>query len=269
MPSAEEQMDESPERYGVEKLEWGEGIKFWITGGQFPQKQFVEGKVMWSLNTVKRVFIESFKICSTPLLVPSLFVFGLLPYKKKIAFINKVILSFNRLSMGIISPYLLKEKYLSPMAKELQWMIFSFLNEIGVDNKESHDFSKIFSNIINYDTAYYWRVLDLFNETSIDKLKNPRKEIKRLVLINKDRETLSPQVGRKIKMVATGISLLFLHPKINKAFVKVINECDLEMMKPDEADRYWMCFRADYDFFGKTKEQRHEMIKDYSLPEKM
>jgi len=62
---------------------------------------------------------------------------------------------------------------------------------------------------------------------------------------------------------------LFLHPKINKAFVKVINECDLEMMKPDEADRYWMCFRADYDFFGKTKEQRHEMIKDYSLPEKM
>lgn len=250
-PPIEQQMNEGDERYETKKLEWGDGIKLWITGIKYPLKIMTSQHAMWSFNSVKRLFIEPIKL--SKYFIPSGLFIAILPYKYKVSVLQNIISSYNRIALGLVSPILIKDQYLTRMAKELKYFIFHFLREIGIEHKDSMDFARVFANAINYDVAYYFRFLDLFYETNPNLLKKPAKEVKRLININIKRETLSPQVGRKMKQAAFIIYLMLLHPKIKKAFIRAVEKSTFENFLPDEGDIYWMeNVRKDYNFFGKN-----------------
>ena len=98
-----------------------------------------------------------------------------------------------------------------------------------------------FNYVIQYDWAFRLRFLDLCNETTTELLtQNPRKEIKRLMALNKERDI--PKVHRKLNKFATIIQLILLYPPLKRKF----KEMAQNLPKPDESDKYWMRLRTDY-----------------------
>jgi hypothetical protein len=261
-------VDEGTDRYAFDKLTCHpdkDGIEYYLKGAEYPMRFFVDKETMTVLNIVKRLLMDMLRI--TPYL-------SLRILLNPISFLTKMVTSYNDLSMKILGIYddrpqvLLKQEYMSPMAVELKWLIFNFLKEF-INQEESMRFAKIVANIINCDNAYYIRFADLFNETSAENLSDPRKEIKRLLKINNEREVEHPQVRLKFKLASSFVSLVFLHPKIRKSFIKAVDKIDFDKIKPDTIDRYWMCQRTDYDCFGLSAEERKKSISHLKLPIKV
>jgi hypothetical protein len=102
--------------------------------------------------------------------------------------------------------------------------------------------------------------------------KDPRKEFKRLMLINRKREEEHKgNVSNKFKLFGTILTLIFLHPKIKKAYIKSIDAIDIKRLQPDKADWFWMCIRTGYNYFGKTDKQRMMDINElkFVIPTKI
>lgn len=271
--------------YLVEKIEINNGIFSHVQGMQYPEKGVVTAKDIFATNMIKKVAIESLRL--SKYLIPSLFVFVFVPFKFKIKIIERVMFSFNEIGFKIMSPSILQFQHLTPMAQELALFMERFLGFLGISNDIGKQFTEIIINIINFDNAYRYRIQDLFNETTKEKLSNPKKEIKRLVQINYEREVMEypanedhlnktedykkkhwvkvedgiiysrhKKVSDKFKLFANLLSLLFLHPKIKKAYLKALIALDIAKVKPDTSDWFWMCIREGYQYFGKTKKQR-------------
>ena len=183
----------------------------------------------------------------------------LLPWRVKV--IEKFIDSFHNVASLFLAPYYLHDRYYSPLTKELRKAIRIFLNEIGVRDSKSEEFSRDFATIIGYDLAYYYRLLDLFSETTAEKLtKNPRKEIYRLISLFFEREArdkMHKNFGSLVRIVTW---LLFL-PSVKRAFRKAIQSVQFEKMQYDDDDRKYVTdSMADggYKFFGMTIEERNK-----------
>jgi hypothetical protein len=116
------------------------------------------------------------------------------------------------------------------------------------------------ANIINIDDAYRLRLQDLFLESRPEYFNNPRKEIKRLLQINADRDVSG--VYKKFKSVVGIISLLLLIPRVRKSFIKSINMVEYSKLTPDQIDLFAMCTRHNntYKYLGKTNEDRKMMV---------
>jgi hypothetical protein len=249
----------------VDRLSWDKGIFLYLQGAEYPQKGMTSPETMWALNMVKRNFIEAVKIFGSKEFVPTAIIFSLYSHKAKLKFIEKLLSSFNRQSWGIMSPYILKNEYLTPVAQELCWISYSFLINLGISTGNADRFSLIFSHMVEYDRAYQFRILDIFSETNKSKLlANPIKEIKRLIRLMAERD--SHEVHMKFKLVGLGLSFMLFFRKFRKAFKIAVSEVDVRKLSYDDGDRYWACVRSDYKYMGKTNEERREMIKDKSLP---
>ncbi len=100
--------------------------------------------------------------------------------------------------------------------------------------------------VLKYDWAYKVRFLDLCNETTTELLhQNPRKEIKRLTAINKERDykvANGELVSDKVQNFAKILRFLLLFPPFKRKF----KELAINLPKPDEIDKYWMRLRTDY-----------------------
>jgi len=239
----------------VEKLTWSKGVFLHLQGAAYPQKNMTGPETMWAINVAKRNFIVGFKLFSRWYMLPSL----LLTPK------NELMDYYVDTSWKVVSPYMLKYDYLTSISQELEWLVYYFTKSLGIKNDLAEKFGEIFAACIEYDNAYRFRLLDIFSETTKEKLvENPRKEIKRLIKILEERD--SPGVAVKFRRVARLLDLLLLFPKIRKSFIISIGEIDIQKMQYDDNDRYWVCLRQDYKFMGKTDEERKEMIKDKSLP---
>jgi hypothetical protein len=136
-------------------------------------------------------------------------------------------------------------------------------------------FSMIISNLIDLDNAYRLRFEDTMSETSKEKLQNPRKEIKRLLGIMKDREIRPGVKGRaihyKFKVFAYLLSLMMLIPKVKRAFLSALSIIDLEKMKLDDTDQFWCSMRCDYKWMGLTDSERtsYAQSKNWIYPKPM
>lgn len=249
----------------IEGIDYDNGVHIHVIGAQFPKKGFPTPEAIWAINHVKKTFIESIKILSSIQFVPSLLIFLILPKSK---FIEKVISSFNRLAYGAISPFILQDHYMTPIARELEQLILNILLELKISPDSAKTFSQIFSHVIEYDSAYRYRLEDLFSETSPELLQNPRKEIKRLAKIAQDRE-IDGWVKLKFASTATILQLMLLSSSLSKSIKKSVYRVSFTNLQYDEADRYWCLMRLDYNFIGMTYEQRMKVIeeKGYKVPQ--
>lgn len=268
--------------YVLDSIEINNGMYMHVRDMEYPEKGFASTTDIFSINAVKKMMIEVFHL--TKYLTPSLLFFALIPFKLKIKVINSLLTSFNVVAFRIMSPCILQKQHLTPMAKELYKFCLTFLGEIGIRKDISEQFTEIFINIIHFDNAYRYRIQDLFNETTIGKLNNPRKEFKRLINILGSREILYYDKGgtmveaknayalSRFKMFGRLISILMWHPKVLKSYRTALKDMDIVKIQPDEADKFWMCVRGGhYYYFGKNDNERRMMINHlkFVIPTKL
>lgn len=233
----------------LQRVKYDRGIFAYYEGAEYPQKGLSSVEVMKAINIVKSIIA------------------GILSVRFNLI---SILRAFNRVGNKVIEQYLLKDEYRTAGTLELGRITYDFIFSLTSNDTVALHFSRIFSHLIEYDNAYRLRFLDLGTATSKEKLlKNPRKEMKRLVSLLSKREVfLGDDVTRKFKMVVNVLSLLLFIPKYRKAFKYAIHMADWEKMTFDNIDRYWAYLRTDYDFEGLSYVTRMRILEDYgySIP---
>jgi hypothetical protein len=238
-----------------------DGIFVYIKDAMFPYKSFPTPDSVFAVNVVKALFIESVKLLSKWYYLFTLFFL----LKDR----HELIESINRIGWKIISPYVLKYQYLTKFSKTLHFIVFTFLNQLGINEKSADRLATIFVHLIEYDNAYRLRIADIMTYSSKEKFaNNTQKEIKKLIGILEDRDGI--QVSSKFSRFAKLIHYALYIPKVKKALIKAVVDSDFDDLKADESDKYWCVIRTDYKFMGMTNEQRQEYAKSkgwtYPLP---
>jgi hypothetical protein len=266
-PSLKQQVEsEADELLFLDKVEVDKGIYLYIKDTPFPSKGYPSAETIVSLNMAKKNIIEMLKIMTLPVFWLGYLFFFFTPLKKKV--IQQLIASYNRISYGIMSPFLMKDEYTMAITQELRWFIESFLIQIGISEVEAERFADMYSHLIEYDNAYRFRIQDIFSETSEEALyKKPIREVYRLFKIYKQRDHKG--LHSKFAIFFYGIAFMLLLPKYRKAFKQALLECDFKKFQFDESDQYWISMREDYLYEGKTKSDRMEVMlaKGYTYPQ--
>ncbi len=269
-------IDENRTHYLIERFDYTDGIKVYYKGCPYPRKGFPFIEAVSAVNIVKHVFIESIKTLGMWQFSISWFLAlwtssggkpvnhhgdNIIDYgTKRESVIEKLLGSFNRISYGIIAPYVMKPEYMTPLASELQALIYAFMVRIKINPSISKQFATIFGTLIEYDNAYRYRLQDIFSETTKEKIsKKPYRELRRIVKIYASREK-DMGVSRKFTTIYRLGSLLLLFPMVKLAIRKAVLHSDFERLQMDEADRYWCKTRNDYNFEGLSYAER---MKDY------
>jgi hypothetical protein len=172
--------------------------------------------------------------------------------------LNKFLGAYNRITFDKIRPYIITDEYLTPFASEFGRLVRNFLIEYGIDKSISIEFAEIVSQIFEYDDAYRFRAQDLFSEiTKEDLAERPYYTVDLLALISQSREKNKGQADKFLK-IASLFFLLMFSPKATMAIETSVEQSNFERLQFDEADRYWVSTRNDYNFMGKTYEERSE-----------
>lgn len=148
--------------------------------------------------------------------------------------------------------------------RELIKLINLFIANLGIKVRTletgdaEKDFGKTVGTMIEYDNAYYWRMEDIFSETTKERLlRNPRKELKRLLQIYKQREKMG--IDFKAETVIKVLNYLLLIPSIKKAFRKAIENVEVKNLGMTKDDSYFTMNYGGYDFQGKSTEERQKI----------
>ena len=108
------------------------------------------------------------------------------------------------------------------------------------------------------DDAYKFRGQDVGENLNKDALqKNVRKEIIRLIKLGLSREVAqSEEHKKKWKYLLWIVSFILLFSNVKRMVRNFLMELDINKIRPDLIDRYWMSRYFDYDFNGETLETR-------------
>lgn len=245
----------------------GDGIFVRIEGAQFLCRYYTSTETMFKVNVVKKTIIEFLRLFYLPqfmLCIPAIILF---PKRK---FISTLIEQFNRIAMGAIGREILKPQYMNPCAREIRLILSDFLMGIGVNEESAGIFSKCASHIVEYDPVYMQRIIDLGSETTKEKLlAGLRSEIKRLGKICEARE-VDRMVRKKMRLLFFIARVILLDPRIKRSLLNAIDVSDWSRLQYSEKDRYWAMQKEEYNFTGKTLDERIETLKKegYVLPKK-
>ena len=232
--------------YEFDHAEYEGGIKIFKKGVLYPTKGFVFPEAIHCINISKKIIIEGLRLLAD--WRNACWIFA----PKRLA--EKVINLIVSPSLFSLKGITIKDEYLIPIAYELKCFITHFLKELGLDTR----IAEVIGTIINYDCAYHWRLLDLFSETTKEKmLLNPRKEVAKMVKVYCKREKVQ-SLKDKFIIIKALLSLMFFHKKFKKAFKKAICLSNFKNFQYDEIDWYNVLERMEYDYGGKTwAERRH------------
>lgn len=239
--------------FGIEKIDYtDDGIFVHLVGHngeklKYPTKGFPFPEAAQANNIFKRLLVGQVRyLAKNPL--------ALLPLlsRRGLAHWLNIISSAAEITLG---PYYLQDKYYNRATKEIRKLVYNFMRAI-VQEDTAQSFAKTIATVFEYDNAYLLRIQDLMNETTKEAiLKNPRKEFERLFGILKERDE---RLSMRTKF-SSGIKLLSLAlwiPKFRRGFYNAIKEMTLENIQMDDGDRYQVLRWINYNFLGKTFEER-------------
>lgn len=236
------------------------GIYVYYKGLPYPKKGFPYPEAIQANDIMKKNIVMMIDIFGRKEMILPIIGFILTPWKFKARVIANAIKRFSSISDWLMSSHRLKEERHSPVVRELYKFTRKFIQNLGIDYGEM--VARIVASIIEYDDAYRLRLEDILSETNVFKLwKNPSREISRLALILQDREL--SHAKDTFKKFSRMIYLILLVPKIRRAFRNAFIGIDFKKMQLDEADRYHVLLRADYNFMGKTFDERKAMFMDF------
>lgn len=228
----------NPEALIVSHIEFGEGIKVFLKGHQYPQKGIPTPEAISAINVVKRVLREGIG-----------WGWWLIPFRRKTS-----LKAFLSICWPVVSPYILRYQFLSPTSQA----VYDLLKEVDVQ------MAKIVAHVLEYDSAYKSRLQDLMTESSKEALVDrPIIEIKRLLELNRQRDY--DEIHTKLHKVGKLATLALLWPPFRKSFKKAISECDFNKLCFDKSDKYWICSKRDYNYMGLSYLERQELLKDVKM----
>ena len=153
----------------------------------------------------------------------------------------------------------MKRRFYNKFSKELWNVVYVFLKQLGISADVAYRTGKIVAHMLEIEDAYRARVQDIFTEASKDALINhPGQEISRLVQIYISRE--KEALNERFLAIPRILSILLWIPKLRKIFMETVRETNLDRLKLDEIDRYYVLNRPGYDYLGQPIEER---FKEY------
>lgn len=247
--------------YLFDHMEYPEsgGMLAWFRDCPFPAKGMPFPQAIHACNGVKRFWKRGLDaLVSRNMALPLL---GFLLSRKKSVIIESWLDAYADSATFILEPFFLDPIRYAECPLEIRIFLINFLTELGISQEVTKKFSEVFSTLIQYDDAYRLRVEDVMSEsTKENMLKNPAKEMERILAILSDRE---PHQGNtdKFSKIATMLKFLFIVPKFKKSFKNAIEKSHFENFQLDDADRYHLMLREDYKAMGYTIQERVEMYK--------
>ena len=231
----------------------------WLQGAEYPQKGYPQAESIFNVNVAKRLMIQGLKYFSKHLYA--------LPFTTK--GVENLLQSYNEVSLKIISADVLNTSFLTSLSLELGKLTTTFLYNIGISEKVAVDFGKIIACMFEYDNAYRFRIQDLFHASTKEAMiKNPYKEISRLLVLSKERD--SEGVSVKFRYIKPLLFIAFLIPRVKRQFIKTLELIDFSKLQFDEIDLYWVSMRTDYNFLGMEAQERADIyLKDKKMPTPM
>lgn len=148
----------------------------------------------------------------------------------------------------------LKDEHWCKPVKEVRRVLKGKISDIWLD---------VIASIIEWDTAYRWRIQDIVGEIDKNNLNsNILKEIKRLANIVFGREVYSHNGLAKLKKVLPLVIIyLFFNRKKLKMIKDILLDLDKDKIRLSTTDLYWTCNFKDYNFGGKSFNERLKLRK--------
>jgi hypothetical protein len=244
-----------------EKLK--QGIHLWYKGVPYPRRVFHSRlkdpnfflRTLAALGTVKKNIFLFAQLKD--------FVF---PYRFSIKKYEQFLRTFLAAQKWTLDEFFIKDDEFSVPVWEIGKFVKIFLLNFGFSKDICDDIALIIMMILEFDNAYRYRVQDLVGETSKENLKSLVKEIKRLFKIYLEREIQNQDIlewGARGKFYRLYIlRFLFYLPKFRNAFLKALDEINLENIKFDINDRFHISFWRGYDYEGKSFDERYQFFLD-------
>ena len=255
---AQEVMQQQQAMFVWERMEYPEsgGQHAWFKGVPYPAKGHPFPEAIYAVNFAKRMTREFIIGFINRDMWKEYLAFLLSGKKAKIKKLERFITMYTNIAKKPMEPYILEDKYLSECAYEIFDFIRKFLGRLGIDNSVSHNFAEVFAAQIEYDNAYRLRIEDAMSETTKEAMmKNPGKELVRLGAIIMAREP-NQGTGDRFPRILGMLSKVLLIPSYRRIFTDCIKESTFENFQLDDADGYHVLLWADYNFLGKTLDER-------------
>ncbi|MDE2233726.1 MAG: hypothetical protein KGJ90_06515 [Patescibacteria group bacterium] len=240
------------------------GVEVWFRDCPFPQTGPINPQAVYAANSAKRLIVSSLRAFAQKNLWLVFLAFGLTPNKKKIA--GKFLEALNASIWIFLEPYILKVERYSRFSAELRRLILSLLVSLGIEGDPAEKFADIIATIFDLDNAYRFRMQDLLGETTGEAFsRHPATELAKLLSIYCERQPLDPNEGRKKYEAGIGFLqlLIKLWPQFRKAWKRAVGQADFSKLQPNQADMYHMLLFTDYDYGGRSIEERKKMYIAY------
>lgn len=239
------------------------GIFIYHVGIPYPRKGFPYPKMMYALNTTKKILLGYLSFFGLKEFRLPLLSLVFLSWKKKVVLIEGFLSEFTRLAQWQLEPHFLKDRYWMESVKELRKWIELFLVNLGINQTLAYRAAKIIGCFIEWDDSYRYRLLDIMSSAILHNLlNNPRREIKRLGQIYTLRERAHRPLperilaSKKMMLFFNLLSFLLFHPRIKRSFIKSIKEIQISKMQMDKSDIYQTLPINDYNYQGKSLAER-------------
>lgn len=284
--SYEKEVDTSNESQSLKKLTASQGTRVYITEKvEYPEngiymkykdvpylrQGFIYPEAVDNINNLKRVTVMLLSIVKGKGIKGRIGTF--LAHYCKLA---DWMFAFYEPNTGKIRRIYLKENRYRTSVRELILLINRFISNLGINVIEFEgatpwDFGRVIGTMIEYDNAYHWRMEDIFSETTKQQLvKDPRKELQRLLTIYKERERSN--IEFKAEAIIKVLRYLLLIPSVKKAFRNAVESIEVENLKMLKDESYFTMNYEGYEFQGKTLEERQKIwleMTDGKIPERV
>ena len=148
--------------------------------------------------------------------------------------------------------YFVKDDEWSLPVWEIGKFIRNFLKELGFSEVVYTGYSKVIMCLLEFDTAYRYRVQDLLS--SVDYLdKDTLRYIIKLYAVREENLGAAEKINKITKLIYWALWI----PKLKKALKNAHKEVNWENVRIDEKDRRDFCWWRGYNFEGKTFEERY------------
>ena len=225
----------------------------------YPEKGYPDPLAVSLNNKVKRYLKEEIMFFSYKWTAIAFSVFLFLPFKIKIKVVEKWLDGWSGFGDFVTLPRRLEPRYYTEFSRETLNFIYRFLKYLGVSDIIAYKTAWISAEMIERDNAYRWRAEDLATEVILENLiKNPQREIERIMGVLKQREKKSQKVVKTAEKFAKLVKITLYHPKIKKAFIQTLKEINFKNFQFDEIDRHQVMKYKGYEFFGIPHEAREQ-----------
>ncbi len=235
--------------YTIKKIEYPStgGTKTYLIGMKYPFNGYSDYIVLGQNATVKRAVISTIKLA-----------FNIFkhPIQGSINWLAEVY-------EAEYEKYQIEERKLSRSSREI-------LRVGRILAKTERQLKAVWCIVMFWelDFAYRYRGQDIFSLLNKDNLINVRKEVERLFEIGMSRETKG--LESKWKVFKWALRIVLLVPSVKRTIKQFLSELNLEEIKPDINDLYYMSRYFDYNFCGLPylvrKEWKKQEDETYIVP---